>query len=175
MWPNESPGNSGKETRLVSEIFEDYDDKENKRKKDKFRETCAQTEYEIKNLLSIWNHQLIKWYLYRDLMLRWIDRPCPCIVLAPKLTSWCVWGEYHYLTVGVMRAVGKKGMIPFQRGIQLNIRSLLMLYQHLRAHSGKTVKYLMTDRINQDCLERFFGYIRSKRGGLNDHQSPLQF
>ena len=39
--------------RLVSEIFEDYDDKENKRKKDKFRETCAQTEYEIKNLLSI--------------------------------------------------------------------------------------------------------------------------
>ena len=74
-----------------------------------------------------------------------------------------------------MRAVGKKGMIRFQRGIQLNIRSLLILYQHLRAHSGKTVKYLMTDRINQDCLERFFGYMRSKGGGLNDHPSPLQF
>ena len=66
MWPIESPGNSGKETRLVSEIFEDYDDKENKEKKDKFRETCAQREYEIENIKSIWNLQLIKWFLYSD-------------------------------------------------------------------------------------------------------------
>lgn len=80
-----------------------------------------------------------------------------------------------YNTVGEMRAVGKKGMIQFQKGIQLNIKSLLMLYQHLRAHSEKAVKYIMTDRLNQDCLERFFGYMRSKGGGLNDHPSPLQF
>lgn len=57
----------------------------------------------------------------------------------------------------------------------MNIKSLLMLYQHLRAHSEKAVKYIMTDRLNQDCLERFFGYMRSKGGGLNDHPSPLQF
>lgn len=80
-----------------------------------------------------------------------------------------------YNTVLEMRAVGKSGLIQFQKGILMNIKSLLMLYQHLRAHSEKAVKYIMTDRLNQDCLERFFGYMRSKGGGLNDHPSPLQF
>lgn len=78
-------------------------------------------------------------------------------------------------TVNEMRTPGKTGKIQFQNGILMNIKSLLMLYQHLKETSNGAVKYIMTDRLNQDCLERFFGYMRSKGGGLNDHPTPLQF
>lgn len=78
-------------------------------------------------------------------------------------------------TVGEMRAPGKLGKIQFQKAIQLNIKSLLMMYQYLKEISNGAVKYIMTERLNQDCLERFFGYMRYKGGGLNDHPSPLQF
>lgn len=49
-----------------------------------------------------------------------------------------------------------------------------MLLDYLKEVSNGEIKYIMTDRINQDCLERFFGYLRSKGGGMNDHPTPLQ-
>lgn len=79
-----------------------------------------------------------------------------------------------YNVIGKMRAYGRLGKLPFQRGIQQNIRAILELHQHMKNISAGAVKYIMTDRLNQDCLERFFGYLRSKGGGLNDHPSPLE-
>lgn len=43
----------------------------------------------------------------------------------------------------------------------------------LQTTDGKA-QYIMTDRINQDVLERFFSYLRAKGAGLNDHPSPLE-
>lgn len=77
-------------------------------------------------------------------------------------------------TVREMRVPGNDDLLPFQKGIIQNIRGLFMLLDYLKEVSNGEIKYIMTDRINQDCLERFFGYLRSKGGGMNDHPTPLQ-
>lgn len=78
-------------------------------------------------------------------------------------------------TIRNMRAPGKKELLPFEKGIIQNIRGLFILLEHLKVISNGAIEYIMTDRINQDCLERMFGYLRSKGSGLHDHPSPLQF
>lgn len=73
-----------------------------------------------------------------------------------------------------MRVPGNEELLPFQKGIVQNIRGIFMLLEYLKEVSNGEIKYIMTDRINQDCLERFFGYLRNKGGGMHDHPSPLQ-
>lgn len=77
-------------------------------------------------------------------------------------------------TVREMRVPGNEELLPFQKGIVQNIRGIFMLLEYLKEVSNGEIKYIMTDRINQDCLERFFGYLRNKGGGMHDHPSPLQ-
>lgn len=67
----------------------------------------------------------------------------------------------------------KRSLVPFQKGIIQSSRALKYLYKHLRIQL-KT-KYVLTRRLNQDILERIFGYLRSKGGGLNDHPTPLEW
>lgn len=50
--------------------------------------------------------------------------------------------------------------------------SLTKLFDELKLKYN--IKYLLTNRLNQDVLENFFGVIRAK-GGLHDHPNQLQF
>lgn len=52
----------------------------------------------------------------------------------------------------------------------MSITSLQSLYADLQ--SEFECKYILTHRLNKDCLESFFSQVRS-RGGLHDHPSPL--
>lgn len=70
-----------------------------------------------------------------------------------------------------MRTTGKKAMAPFQRGLLQDITALKMLYEYV--NRTYDVQYIITERLNQDCLERMFGLLRSKGGGLNDHPTPV--
>jgi len=62
---------------------------------------------------------------------------------------------------------GKEGLklkncrLPCQIGYLVSIEALLQLYTVLRENYG--LEYLITSRVNQDCLESFFS--RSRRGG----------
>lgn len=62
--------------------------------------------------------------------------------------------------------------LPCQKGIIQSINALTGLLEYLRKIGS--VYYICTRRLNQDILERFFGYVRAK-GRLHDHPSPLEF
>lgn len=47
-----------------------------------------------------------------------------------------------------------------------------MLYKYVQ--NCFNMEYILTNRLNQDILEHFFGAIRS-RGYLNDHHFPKEF
>lgn len=65
----------------------------------------------------------------------------------------------------------KNSLELFQKGILISNSALAMLLKYVEKYS---MTYLLTNRLNQDILENFFGAIRS-RGGLNDHPSPMDF
>ena len=54
----------------------------------------------------------------------------------------------------------KKSKQPWQIGIQCSIKSTRALHTEL-VQNGP-FKYLLTSRLNQDCLENFFSRIRGK-------------
>lgn len=64
------------------------------------------------------------------------------------------------------------GLGHFQRGILMSNKALEFLYHYVNERYGWS--YIVTNRLNQDILENFFGAIRSK-GGLNDHPTPKEF
>ena len=49
--------------------------------------------------------------------------------------------------------------------------ALELLFKYVEKYD---MTYVITNRLNQDVLEHFFGAMRSK-GGLNDHLSPQDF
>lgn len=65
-----------------------------------------------------------------------------------------------------------KALKPFQKGLLQDINALKLLYDDLKENFNIT--YILTERLNQDCLERMFGYLRGKEGGLKDHPSPTE-
>lgn len=73
---------------------------------------------------------------------------------------------------------GKKDSLrPFQKGIILNNKSLKKLLEYLKEkHETEQFKisYILTNRLNQDCLENLFSIIRAM-GRTNDHPSALEF
>jgi hypothetical protein len=69
-----------------------------------------------------------------------------------------------------MRCCGEKSLQLFQKGCIISIMSLKELLKNLK--TSCEVKYILTHRLNQDCLENLFSQIRT-RGGLNDHPTPL--
>lgn len=75
-----------------------------------------------------------------------------------------------------MRMVGKTHMMPFQKGILLNNKSLKQLLPYLQekyTDAHFQLHYLITRKLCQD-VENFFSYIRGM-GATNDHPSPVDF
>ena len=67
-------------------------------------------------------------------------------------------------------ASGRK--LPCLEGWKMAISCLLQLWEHLRQNHG--LKFLFTNRLNQDCIENLFSVIRGK-GGQRDNPDPSQF
>ena len=65
---------------------------------------------------------------------------------------------------------GKK--LPCLEGWKLNINSLLLLWEDLNVNYG--FRFLLTNRLNQDCVENMFSIIRGK-GGNRDNPNAEQF
>ena len=61
-------------------------------------------------------------------------------------------------------------------GIQNSIKSTKMLFKDLvvGVDSPGPFKYILTARLNQDCLENLFSKLRAM-GGPNDHPGPVRF
>lgn len=74
-------------------------------------------------------------------------------------------------TIQKMRVRGKNFLYQFQKGIIMSSKSLNKLYEML--NEKYNVTYLLTYRLNQDCLEHFFCCLR-QMGGNNDNPSPVQ-
>ena len=70
-----------------------------------------------------------------------------------------------------MKVNGRRAFLPFQRGVLINIQSTRMLYEDL---SKQGVRYLRTQRLNQDCLETTFSQVR-RVGGEGAHPDAVQF
>ena len=66
----------------------------------------------------------------------------------------------------------KRSMLPFQIGILQSITALKKLYTYLIEQYN--IKYILTCKLTQDCLENFFSQIRSLGRGYN-HPNPLEF
>ena len=61
---------------------------------------------------------------------------------------------------------------PCFKGWQMSIRSLLALWDDL--HINHKYSFLLTNRLNQDCIENMFSMIRAK-GGCRDNPDPEEF
>ena len=62
--------------------------------------------------------------------------------------------------------------LPCLNGWKISINSLLALWADLNTNHG--FKFLLTNRLNQDCLENMFSIVRSRRGH-GDNPDPHQF
>ncbi|KAK7503101.1 hypothetical protein BaRGS_00005727, partial [Batillaria attramentaria] len=62
--------------------------------------------------------------------------------------------------------------LPCLQGWKMAIRTLLALFEELQSENG--VAFLLTNRLNQDCLENLFSCIRGKGGHL-DNPNAAQF
>lgn len=75
-------------------------------------------------------------------------------------------------TIKNLRVINRKNLLPFQKAIINDNVALDLLFQYLKTLYNTS--YIITNRLNQDILENFFGIIRSK-GGLNDHPTAIEF
>ena len=66
---------------------------------------------------------------------------------------------------------GKKSP-PCLEGWQISINALMMLWDKL--HSEHDFRFLLTNRLNQDCVENLFSIIRAK-GAQRDNPDAGQF
>ena len=71
-----------------------------------------------------------------------------------------------------VRQQGSGKILPCIFGWQLSIASLIELWHDLQTNFDLT--FLLTSRLNQDCLENFFSTIRFK-GGHRDNPDSIQF
>lgn len=76
-------------------------------------------------------------------------------------------------SIKVFDSAGKDvtSQFSFIKGWLLNISSLKSLWQHLQSCQ---FEFLLTRHLNQDCLEQFFGEVRSSSGN-NRRVTPWQF
>lgn len=74
--------------------------------------------------------------------------------------------------VNSWQPIGVRSALPFIGGWRQSIQSLLMLWEDL--YRNHEVQYLLTNRLNQDCLENLFGVIRQS-GACRDNPTPEQF
>lgn len=67
--------------------------------------------------------------------------------------------------------VGKcKGLVPIPKGFLLSIRSLKSVYNYIEI---RNIKYILTSKLNQDCLENLFLQLRGL-GHFYDNPSPTE-
>lgn len=71
-----------------------------------------------------------------------------------------------------IKSLGEKDTLPCLEGWKLSIQSLLGLWDDLSKNHG--VKYLLTNRLNQDCAENLFSQIRGNHGRV-DRPTAAQF
>ena len=76
---------------------------------------------------------------------------------------------YEYLCD--LKIEGSKRRLPCVEGWKLNIKSVQMLWENLKSEG---FKFLLTNRLNQDCAENLFSIVRG-RGGNRDNPNPEQF
>lgn len=70
-----------------------------------------------------------------------------------------------------VRVGSRKSMLPFQKGFIISINSLLGLYQQMKTKHDVT--YILTSRLNQDCIENFFSRIRGL-GAFYNNPTPFE-
>ena len=68
--------------------------------------------------------------------------------------------------------LGKSGVLPCLEGWKMCINSWLQLWEFLE--NSHSLKFLLTNRLNQDCLDNFFSVIRS-RGEHRDNPNSVEF
>lgn len=86
--------------------------------------------------------------------------------------------DKFYLTISTLKIAVKlflkSGAEPsleiFQKSAMLSTRSLQSLFLHLKG--TYSISFILTHKLNQNCLESFFSSVRLN-GGANDHPSPL--
>lgn len=71
-----------------------------------------------------------------------------------------------------LKFVNSKGTIPYVEGWKLSISALMALWNE--CHCNWNISFLLTNRINQDCLENLFAIIRQS-GICRDNPTPDQF
>lgn len=81
-----------------------------------------------------------------------------------------------YHTINTMKCYNKNQELQdahqvFQKGIMMSITSIKALRNEMEKNFGH--KYLLTHRVNQDCLENFYSQMRY-RNGASDHPSPVE-
>lgn len=59
----------------------------------------------------------------------------------------------------------------FQKGIMLSIQSVKALFCDLQTKTD--ISYILTHRLNQDCLENFFSQVRGKTR-FKEHPNPVE-
>lgn len=79
-----------------------------------------------------------------------------------------------YSTIKDMKCYNKKKKLLnflqiFQKGILMSITSIKALFVEM--HEKFDYQYILSHRLNQDCLENFYSQVRG-RNGANDHPSP---
>ena len=65
----------------------------------------------------------------------------------------------------------RKEMVPFQKGIICSIQATLSLWKELQSEG---FSYLLTSKLNQDCIENFFSTV-CNMGGADTNPDPVQF
>ena len=73
--------------------------------------------------------------------------------------------------IATMKVNGKMAMMQWQKGILISIQSTRALYNDL-VRNGP-LDFILTSRLNQDCLENFFSRLRGI-GGDNHHPTPVE-
>lgn len=59
-----------------------------------------------------------------------------------------------------MRVISKNSLQIFQKGAIISTTSVQHLFQDLKERYG--ISYILTHRLNQDCLENLFSQVKKK-------------
>ncbi len=86
-------------------------------------------------------------------------------------------GAMRTVNIKVLQTTGRlepvNALLPFQKGFLVSIDAALELYDKIR--NDYAAKFLLTSRINQDCLENFFSRIRYIGGSPDNHPGCCEF
>ena len=70
--------------------------------------------------------------------------------------------------IAAFRVGSAKFLYPFQKGLLVTIRAVRGLLADVQAKFGSDT-YILTRRLTQDRLDSFFGRVRGRHGGSNQH------